>query len=325
MYDRILANGVGLHPYLRRLATAYPDKDGFIGASAESRAHLRSILERPGVIVVAADNVIDYVYAVAPRKTLNIPRDAPNVAPPWATGFVEFAVPPQLTVDPLDGSRRAAFVQSFPSSSLPFTPNTRPPADSMWAQVMTVFAEFAKGDIAVVGTTGWYVRADGTLCTSEAPVYIHGVPILDHFRDTGHATQIAAARECFRHCIQATAYIAALTYSFIHCRNTVLVDHSPDAKLARAAERRGKRLVTYKVLEIEPIKRILAEQGQAEKNGLKQALHICRGHFKDYRGHGLFGKVKGLFWWDMHVRGSASEGVVVKDYTAPAKADEDVA
>lgn len=29
---------------------------------------------------------------------------------------------------------------------------------------------------------------------------------------------------------------------------------------------------------------------------------------------GLFGKVKGVFWWDMSVRGNADHGVVEKDY-----------
>jgi hypothetical protein len=47
---------------------------------------------------------------------------------------------------------------------------------------------------------------------------------------------------------------------------------------------------------------------------MKQALHICRGHFKDYRQSGLFGRHKGVFWWDMAARGSAEQGIVDKDY-----------
>ncbi len=45
-------------------------------------------------------------------------------------------------------------------------------------------------------------------------------------------------------------------------------------------------------------------------------MHIVRGHFKDYRnGGGLFGKLKGLYWWDMHVAGDISNGQIVKDYS----------
>ena len=49
-------------------------------------------------------------------------------------------------------------------------------------------------------------------------------------------------------------------------------------------------------------------------------LHICRGHFKDYRESGLFGKVKGIFWWDQYVRGDLENGAVVKDYNVKAPA-----
>jgi hypothetical protein len=48
---------------------------------------------------------------------------------------------------------------------------------------------------------------------------------------------------------------------------------------------------------------------------LKHALHICRGHFKDYReGSGLFDKFRGMYWWDMHTRGSSKLGEIRKDY-----------
>ena len=40
--------------------------------------------------------------------------------------------------------------------------------------------------------------------------------------------------------------------------------------------------------------------------GLKRALHICRGHFKDYReGRGLFAKTHGIWWWDFRLTDSS--------------------
>ena len=63
------------------------------------------------------------------------------------------------------------------------------------------------------------------------------------------------------------------------------------------------------------MKQILRTEGQSQSTGIKQGLHICRGHFKDYtRGRGLFGRFKGLYWWDSQVRGTAEKGIVVKDY-----------
>jgi hypothetical protein len=92
------------------------------------------------------------------------------------------------------------------------------------------------------------------------------------------------------------------------------VNVDPPAKLSKAHQRRhGTPLLKFKRLEIEAIKTAFRKES-GEHTGIKQSLHICRGHFKDYRQSGLFGHHKGLYWWDMHVRGSADVGTVVKDY-----------
>lgn len=63
------------------------------------------------------------------------------------------------------------------------------------------------------------------------------------------------------------------------------------------------------------MKKIIKTEGNVDEVGLKRALHICRGHFKNYsNGKGLFGKYKGLYWWDMNLRGNSENGTVVKDY-----------
>jgi hypothetical protein len=72
-------------------------------------------------------------------------------------------------------------------------------------------------------------------------------------------------------------------------------------------------------LNIHPIKKILEIEGQSQKTGLKMALHICRGHFKDFTERGLFGKYHGLYWWDAHARGNAKEGIALKDYRVHSK------
>jgi len=73
---------------------------------------------------------------------------------------------------------------------------------------------------------------------------------------------------------------------------------------------------SYHVLEIEPLRTLFRTEGRSEELGLGQALHICRGHFADHRGKGLFGKVsiRGIFWVPMHVRGTTERGTVRKDY-----------
>lgn len=75
-------------------------------------------------------------------------------------------------------------------------------------------------------------------------------------------------------------------------------------------------MLDYRVLNIEPMKAVMSTEGCLESDGPKVALHLCRGHFKDFRnGPGLFGKHKGIFWWEGSVRGSLSKGRVDKDYS----------
>ena len=78
-------------------------------------------------------------------------------------------------------------------------------------------------------------------------------------------------------------------------------------------------LSRYYTLNIEPMKKVLREEGKVESHGLKHALSVCRGHFANYtEGKGLFGKYHGQFWIPQHVRGSANQGVVTKDYAVNA-------
>jgi hypothetical protein len=78
----------------------------------------------------------------------------------------------------------------------------------------------------------------------------------------------------------------------------------------------NEEIYKYYVLNIDPMKKVLDEQGNAEHSGLKRAMHICRGHFATYREEApLFGKYAGTFWKPMHIKGNASRGIVDKGYS----------
>jgi hypothetical protein len=107
-----------------------------------------------------------------------------------------------------------------------------------------------------------------------------------------------------------------LAISFCHCRNVTLRSEEKPAQLLKRQIARGRPQVTYKVLEITPMKGILKKAGAENAHtGLRRALHICRGHFAAYEDKGLFGKYRGRFWIPQHLRGSQEAGLVVKDYT----------
>lgn len=109
-----------------------------------------------------------------------------------------------------------------------------------------------------------------------------------------------------------------LALSFMHCRNVKMKEESPPPKLSKSHQKkRGRPLLRYHILEIDHMKSVLEREGSVSTGGLKKALHICRGHFATYGQNGkglLFGKLSGRYWIPMHKRGSAKEGVVVKDY-----------
>jgi hypothetical protein len=109
---------------------------------------------------------------------------------------------------------------------------------------------------------------------------------------------------------------AFFALSFLHCKNVSLTPVAPDARLNRERGRHGmKPFVRFHTIDIEPMKKVLRGEGGSETNGLKKALHICRGHFATYTDDKkLFGRVTGTFWKPSHVRGSIKEGVVVSDY-----------
>lgn len=102
---------------------------------------------------------------------------------------------------------------------------------------------------------------------------------------------------------------------FLNCNNVSYSTIYPSRQQLRAAVRRGKRpAVKYHTLEIRPMMDRLKYDGDVESNGLARALHICRGHFKDFRDSGLFGKHRGIYWWNQLVRGNAESGMTIKDY-----------
>lgn len=102
----------------------------------------------------------------------------------------------------------------------------------------------------------------------------------------------------------------------LNCRNVELVDKQYSRQVLRQAERKGKELIKYKELVIEPFKKqVRAETAGSNESEIHRALHICRGHFATYsEERPLFGKYTGTFWKPMHVKGSKKYGEVRKSY-----------
>jgi hypothetical protein len=103
--------------------------------------------------------------------------------------------------------------------------------------------------------------------------------------------------------------------ALMHCRNVAVVDKpAPPAGVRKQRARKGIPFLQYKLLDV-PALAAASPRGQAGGGGgAPQALHFLRGHFKDYREHGLFGKNKAIYYWHDQVRGEAAKGIIDKDY-----------
>lgn len=111
------------------------------------------------------------------------------------------------------------------------------------------------------------------------------------------------------------AHVAMLAISLMNCKNVQLEDHEPSAKVSkRHKDRTGVPLVRYTTIALpKPSGPSKAEMTSAV--GEPQPWHLVRGHFKTYTQDApLFGSRVGTWWWGWQTRGSAKNGLVVKDY-----------
>lgn len=253
--------------------------------------------------VIYAQNVYEYF---ANEKRDWGADSFPNVAPPFDNMFIEWKH---------SGDKKYSFgawVVSFDAdehdfSTFPEPFNQMKPIDPKWV-CNYIFFSMADDKIAKIDQN------------EDAYHYAHWIMAVDSQGNICNQRETQGKCAMFRYPEGASDMlwwainIPLLTISFMHCKNVTLVEKAPP-KGAGKRNRYGPR-IRYHVLEIEPMKKILKSEGQSEKTGLKLALHICRGHFKDFsKGKGLFGRHKGMFWWDSQVRGNVSQGVVDKDYS----------
>jgi hypothetical protein len=116
-------------------------------------------------------------------------------------------------------------------------------------------------------------------------------------------------------------------YEFINlakllcCKNIVTEKNYPPKALNKKRISQGKHpLFTYYTLSVCPIGMRRDNNKEHNETGIKQRLHFCRGHFKEYtKENPLFGKATGLYWWQPQIRGNKDLGYIHKDYSVCTK------
>ena len=298
MVDRLLAQ--------QQFFPMFPPEDVMLEKLADFRDTLADYLCKSQVFEVT--NVSDFFYSGSDKNERGIYEDFPSLAAPYPITWMEFAAPKTINeggkiITPISNIKR--FGALIITDELPEELKGATEASSQ--QVVQVFVEYTNGDIVGPGMTYvWGLDKEGKgVRISEKSDIIYTSPILkrmskDRFEIEKH--------------LLVMAYPALLAMTFLNCRNTVVSDQTPDGKLSHIHRKEhGRPLVRFKTLQIEQVRKVLSS-AQGGDGSIKRSLHLCRGHFKSFGEKGLFGKHKGLFWWGHSIRGTASRGIVEKDY-----------
>jgi hypothetical protein len=267
--------------------------------------HVHDIIMDPALPVLLIDNVANYFYE-SDQEYWDLRDDFPNLAPPYPAFWCESKLVKHIHSKECGDSDLSAMV---PHGRIGMLINAVDPANAhgegipenaRWILWCELYIDYGRRGITADGPHGSVM-----LCIDANGVIIDR-PWMQSFAAASDADIMRSYITWFNP--------AFLAISFLHCHNVAVIDNHVPAPLAKKYRaRHGISPCSYKTLVIEPLKQILKSEGRAGQIGLAKAMHICRGHFRDYReGRGLFGKYHKLVWTPAIVRGT-------KGKSAPAR------
>ena len=260
-------------------------------------------LEPSGLPVILIDNVASYMLTGTDQEYWDLEKHFPNMSPPFSACWFEYKMPTKVHSKERGDTDLSNVIPHGRCGLLMFAPgrdevtlapdsDDELPESVKWVLTFEMFLDLGERNCTAQGPHGtWFVFID-------AEGQIVNTPLFQGFHEP-EQTQVVQDMMTFIH-------PALLAISFMHCKNVTLEHNEVPPKLAKKYERNhGVKPTAYKTLVIEPLKEILRREGRSGEVGLQKAMHICRGHFKDYRqGAGLFGKYHQLVWHPSVVRGS---------------------
>ena len=252
-------------------------------------------------------NVSEFLYTGTDQENWDMAKDFPRLVPPFNRVWFEWKYPKKI-VSNKHGVRNT----DSPFSKMGAFVTFRKVDDTRFHVGITMVGLAANGmgvailipyRFALNAKTFELIPGFNTGESSKALQFIYlNAPKELSVEDTD--SLIRAGN--YSHCLSMPCLLAI---SLLNCRNvTTRLVKTPDA-LARSHRRKGHTPPTdYHVIEIQPMRqKIMRETGQTGYS--RGAAAIIRGHFKNYQeGHGLFGKLHGMYWWDQRVTGQIGTG-----------------
>jgi hypothetical protein len=252
-------------------------------------------------------NVAEYFYLGTRQEVWNYREDFPHPVPPFNRLWMEWKPPKQFN---LGGKRVDSTLEVDRMGALVETKEPPKDADSTikYAVAMLLIME-PRGatDYLLVGPyMEFFIDRDFNMAGFPGPDFGQ----VKFFFPATDAQKFDAiysgeARGAIPKSYRSSFFPVMLALSFLNCRNVHVAQKTAPPKLVAKHVKKGHPLnfTSHRIIEIQPIKRASGE-ASGEKGYSRQAAAIMRGHFKDYReGKGLFGRYKGLYWWDQQLRG----------------------
>lgn len=280
--------------------------------------------------ILRCQNISDYYFEGTDQENWNLQKDFPNCAPPWKMFWCEWNGPKKITsregnsnfVPPykfgalVRGMDLSEFLLEY-TDKLPKGESTKSfligSTKAKWVLEISMFESEYFPNALKMGpylmTTVLLVGEDGKVldlpdiggCNNAVFSMLPYVDGAEHIRNI---------------CDTGIRNVVLLSLCFIHCKNVHKIDNVMGPKLIKRRKKDNKIPINrYYTLDIKSFRKTADGDSENKGEGIKKSLHICRGHFKDFTKKGLFGKYKGVFWWDMQVKGSADVGTVRKDYS----------
>lgn len=244
-------------------------------------------------------NVADYYYKVDPTGAISV-RDLVCAFPPFEVTWFEYNIPNMMRIG--DEIRHVPY-----SGKIGVFAQMRQIKGDKCEVAFILFTNIPnmhwKGGTQITCDNKGKVLIDENQLLATNPTY----NLIPEFKNVTQQQKTEF--------IMLDINVVFYALNFLHCRNVKSIENKFDDKLINNWKKKNRPFFEkYYTLEIDAMKKVLEDEGDIKNSGIKKALHICRGHFKNYDDKPLFGKHTGMYWWQHSVRGSKDVGIINKTY-----------
>jgi hypothetical protein len=248
----------------------------------------------------------------------DIPAWFGRVTPPFDDVFLEFAVGPHSTISGVTTTYGCLVSHS----------RHDPEVRGVVADLMNVFVDGPEihGEVAATLSVELSITinektilpAGEVILSLDDRGQIMGKPAVSVYEDDSLSQ--GQQNEISDRCLLVA--MAALTaFKFLNCKGIPFAEISLPTQMNRERRKAGmKPFLRHHTIIIEPFSPTKRTGPHIDSDGVRRAMHRCRGHFATYSDSFMGRKLDEpmTLWRPAHVRGSAKQGVVVSDYNVKA-------